>query len=350
MPSSRFTPLPLLAAFVVTLCVSPGPRVSAEQTSTAPREQNVDVQGYAEWRHGDDLIVDGQRVNWTAGARFKGDKTATSFATIPLGYEVNGKGVRQSDGRIVARELEAKPNGVALFEPDLRQSMADVERQWLMAGAAFQTDSEGKEQQIGRLHTTGPDVDRVRRVATRLTPRYLDAKNFRVYVVENKDWNAFAAPNGMIVVYDALLQATTDDELAIIVGHELVHATHEHSRREFKKSMLVQLLALGIVVGTEKIDNTKARAVLQLATVFGFVAWQSGYSRGAEDQADRVGLRYVYEAGYNVGTGPRLWHRFAEKYGNDNAVVNFFFGSHSRSLTRAAHLDAEIALNYSGRR
>ena len=91
-------------------------------------------------------------------------------------------------------------------------------------------------------------------------------------------------------------------------------------------------------------------AVLQLATVFGFVAWQSGYSRGAEGQADRVGLRYVYEAGYNGGTGPRLWHRFAEKYGNDNAVVNFFFGSHSRSLTRAAHLDAEIALNYSGRR
>ncbi len=340
MFSSRSVMCRLLTACLAVGLVNVDAPISADQS--------VDFQGYAEWRHGDDLIVDGQRVVWQPQAKFKGDKTATSFVTIPLGYEVSGKGMRQRDGRIVARELEAKPNGVALFEPDLKQSMADVERQWLTAGVAFHTDEDGKELPIGRLRTTGPDVDRVRRVATRLTPRYLNAKDFRVYVVENKDWNAFAAPNGMIVVHDALLQATSDDELAIVLGHELAHATHEHSRREFKKGMLVQLLALGIVVGTEQIDNKKARAVLQLATVFGFMAWKNGYSRGAEDQADRVGLRYVYEAGYNVETGPTLWRRFAGKYGNDNAVVNFFFGSHSRSLTRALHLEAEIALNYSG--
>ena len=62
-----------------------------------------------------------------------------------------------------------------------------------------------------------------------------------------------------------------------------------------------------------------------------------------------MGLRYVYEAGYDVRKGPRLWNRFAEKYGDQNAVVNFFFGNHSRSLARAKNLDAEIQLNYSSR-
>lgn len=333
----------IVLAVSVALLAPGGRRVAASH------EDTVDVDGYAEWRHGDALIVDGQRVVWSPKAKFKGDKKATSFATIPLGYEVSGEGVRLPDGRIEAREIEAKPNGVALFETDVKASMTEVEDEWLRAGMAFDTNSDGREVRIGRLSTTGPDVDRVRRIATRLTPGYLNPKDFRVYVVQNKDWNAFAAPNGMIVVYDALLRATDDDELAIVMGHELVHATHEHSRKEFKKGMIIQLLALGVAAGTETLDNKKAREVLQLATVFGMLAWKNGYSRGAEDQADRVGLRYVYEAGYDVRKGPRLWNRFAEKYGDQNAVVNFFFGNHSRSLARAKNLDAEIQLNYSSR-
>lgn len=317
--------------------------------AAARHESTVDFDGYAEWRHGDALVVDGQRVVWSPEATVTGDKSVTSFAAIPLGYEVRGQGVRLADGRIEARTIEAKPNGVALFEADVKQSMNEVENEWVRTGLAVRPGRDGHDVRIGRLHARGDDVDRVRRLATRLTPGYLNPRDFRVYVVENKDWNAFASPNGMIVVYDALLRATDDDELAIVMGHELVHATHEHSRKEFKKGMWLQLFALGVAAGTEHIDNTKARAVLQLAGLFGFMAWKNGYSRGAEDQADRVGLRYVYEAGYDVRKGPRLWNRFAEKYGDQNAVVNFFFGDHSRSLARAKRLDAEIALNYPGR-
>jgi len=59
-----------------------------------------------------------------------------------------------------------------------------------------------------------------------------------------------------------------------------------------------------------------------------------------------VGLRYAYESGYDITKGPRLWYRFAKKYGEGNKVVTFFFSDHSRSAARAAKLEKEIAYNY----
>ena len=166
-------------------------------------------------------------------------------------------------------------------------------------------------------------------------------------MIDNKEWNAFAMGNYSIYVFSGLLKDLDDDEVAIVLGHEMVHATHEHTRRQFKKQMWIQLAALGLA-GVEEatIDNEKARVVAQLATVFAATAVSSGYGRDLEDQADRVGLRYAYEAGYDMSKGPRLWNRFAKKYGEEGKVANFFFSDHSLSSARASNLEKQIALNY----
>jgi len=134
--------------------------------------------------------------------------------------------------------------------------------------------------------------------------------------------------------------------MAIVLGHEIAHATHEHTRRQFKKAMWIQLVALGLSGASTEIDDKTARAVAQLLIVFGAQAWQNGYGREMEDQADRVGLRYAYEAGYDITKGPRLWQRFAKKYGESSKAANFFFGNHSLSSARAVNLERQIAFNY----
>lgn len=322
--------------------------LAATALRPAAQEGSVSFNGYAEWRKGDALIIDGQRVRWSPKGKFKGTRDAQNFTMVPLGYEASGKGTRQADGSILAVQMEVKPNGSALFEQDVKKATADMEAKWLKAGHIVEPAADGKEKDGGRLHTSGRDVDRVRGVVTRLVPPYLEATSFRTYVVENKDWNAFACANGMIVVNDSLLHDTNDDELAVVLGHELTHATHEHSRKEFKNSMIVELIAVGAVGGAAASDSKKTAAVVGLASMFTLMAYQNGYSRGAEDQADRVGLRYVHEAGYDVHEGPELWGRFAKKYGDQNQAVNFFFGSHSVATARQRNLEREIALNYSG--
>ena len=313
--------------------------VRAQDDNERGRGEKVD--GYAEWRAGECLIADAQRVCPAPKLKFKGGGEARSFDSIPLGYELKAKGKRQRDGSLLAREVEAKPNGSAMFEGEVRSATDQAEAQARQSGRFGDAKAP-----VGKLIEGGPQVERVRRIVDNLLPGYIPRESVRVYVIENKEWNAFAMGNYSIYVFSGLLDDMDDDEVAIVLGHELVHASHEHSRRQFKKDMWIQIAMLGALGAASTIDSDTQQALAGLAVVAAGTAWKSGYGRGMEDQADRVGLRYAYEAGYDITKGPRLWNRFAKKYGEGNKVANFFFSDHSLSAARATKLEKEIAYNY----
>jgi Zn-dependent protease with chaperone function len=332
------------AAHAVAVALALGSAgLCAEDEAEGGRGEKVD--GYAEFRLGDCLVADAQRVCPAPGLKFKGEGEAKSFATVPLGYELKARGKRRADGTLLAREVEAKPNGSAMFEGEIKSATDQAEAQAREKGRFTEGDGK-KETSVGRLIEEGPRVDRVRHIVDTLLPPYLHPEDVRIYVIENKEWNAFAMGNYSIYVFTGLLDDLDDDEVAIVLGHELVHATHEHSRKQFKRDMWVQLLTLGALGATSTIDDDTKQAILGLAVLAGSTAYRSGYGRGMEDQADRVGLRYAYEAGYDITKGPRLWNRFAKKYGEGNKVASFFFSDHSQSAARATKLEKEIAYNY----
>jgi Zn-dependent protease with chaperone function len=313
----------------------------------ATARERVKLDGYAEWRHGDVLIVEGQRVHVDERTRFSGKGGAKSLGAIPLGYEVKVDGYRHGDGSVLARTIESKRNGSAMFEGELASASDATERHWRQRGYVFAEDGS----RLGELYDDGPEVERVRRIVGRLVPPSYSASSFRAYVVENDAWNAMAAPNGSVFVFSGLLRATDDDEMAIILGHELVHATHEHSRRQYKRNLWTQLGLAGVVAVTEargsSRDNGGGRSTLvHTGALLGALAFQNRYSRQHEDQADRVGLRYAHEAGYDVSKAPDLWRRFARKYGGQPEALNFFFGSHSTPAARSRNLEREIRRNY----
>jgi Zn-dependent protease with chaperone function len=314
------------------------------------KRQKEKFNGYIEWRTNDLLIVDGQRVRVvdTTKVKLRGD--VDFLGDVPLGYEVKGKGIRLDDGVLEVENIELKPNGFAFFEHELSSMFDEVEKEYIRKGRVFDSDEyDNIVDDYGRLLDSGPEVERIRRITEDLVPPYLDPQDFRIYAVENSDWNAMAAPNRSIYVFTGLLEELDDDELAIILGHELAHATHEHSRRQYKRSFITELVtAVPLAIAEAHISGSAGQMLLKFGATFGLLAWENRYSRKQEDQADRVGLRYAYEAGYDVRKGPRLWLRFAKKYGNDNKALNFFFGSHSSALDRAKKLEREIALNYSG--
>ena len=330
-------------ALVVALATLSGTAVSARAETKGKEEK---AEGYLEYREGAALIVDGQKVITAPSTRLDLKEDAKDLGSIPLGYEVKAKGTRRADGSLLASELEAKPNGSALFEKDVRRMTDQAESEYKRAGRFYNQLGKGRTETVGWLSEDGAKVERVRRVVDSLLPSYIDPGDVRVYVIDNREWNAFAMGNYSIYVFSGLLDDLDDDELAIVLGHELAHATHEHTRKQFKKAMWVQLAAMGLTIATTEIDDDTARAVAQLLVVFGATAWQNGYGRNLEDQADRVGLRYAYEAGYDISKGPRLWQRFAKKYGEPGKAVNFFFGNHSLASQRAVNLEKQIALNY----
>ena len=121
---------------------------------------------------------------------------------------------------------------------------------------------------------------------------------------------------------------------------------HEHSRRQMRKGLLIQLGTVAAIAAAEAIDNSGLRTAAQLGSMLGFTAWMSGYGRDHEDQADRVGMRYAYEGGFDVSGAPGVWQRFLAKYGEGDRVTNFFFSDHSLASARRRNLEQELRFNY----
>ncbi len=315
-----------------------GSNVRAEE---GPR---VKLNGYAEFTKNGILVVEGQQVFADGKTKFKGD-AAGGLSSIPLGYEVKVEGRRQRGGNVRATTIEAKPNGSAMYESEVVSATNQIEKAWVNAGEMYMEDGR-RRQSVGDILDTGPEVERVRAIMLRLLPPYVSADDVRVHVVDTNEWNASAMGNGAVWVYTGLLNDMSDDEIAIILGHELAHYTHEHSRKGMKTSMWGQLAGVAGAVGVGAIDSGAARSAAGLGTSLGLSAWQSGYSREMEDQADRVGLRYAYEAGFDITQGPALWQKFRKKYGEDDTMSNFLFGSHSRPTDRIRNINRELRRTY----
>ena len=101
------------------------------------------VEGYAEWQKGNLIIVDGQRVRPAQKVKYK---KIGSLYDIHLGWEVKAKGIRAADGTLVAREIEAKPNGTAMFESEVLQATNEIEQIWVEEGKMFEPGPGGKKQ------------------------------------------------------------------------------------------------------------------------------------------------------------------------------------------------------------
>jgi Zn-dependent protease with chaperone function len=305
----------------------------------------VKLDSYAEWKRGNELVVDGQRVRVDEATKWKGK--FTRLADVPLGDEVRVTGVRQGDGSVLAREFDVRPNGDnALFESDVRAGTAQLEAAWLRERVAFEPAGDGQIKKIGEVSETGPRVDRVRRLVDRLAPPYVDRGKLRVYVIDNKDWNAMAMGNGAIWVFSGIMNDMNDNELAIVVGHELTHYTHEHSRRQARRGIWTQMAGLGVLLAAEAVKSEALKASIAVGASLTLSALTAGYGRDLEDQADRVGLRYAYEGGFPVRGAPLVWQRFLDKYGQENRITNFFFSDHSQASARKKNLELEIANNY----
>jgi predicted Zn-dependent protease len=174
-----------------------------------------------------------------------------------------------------------------------------------------------------------------------VTHSKLEDRRVELVVVNNASINAFAVPGGVIGVHNGLLlYAQTEDELATVLAHEIAHLSQRHFSRgvEFRKKQapinLAAMLAGLVIMATAGGDAGMAAISASQA-----LAQDSAlrYSRSNEQEADRVGMQTLVDAGMDPHAAPAMFERMlqASRYTGGDRIPEFM-RTHPLSENRIA--------------
>lgn len=187
-----------------------------------------------------------------------------------------------------------------------------------------------------------PQLQRLQKIGLRLVPfaaQWNDRSQqwrWELNLITSKELNAFCMPGGKVVFYTGIIDQLklTDDEVAMIMGHEMAHALREHARARIAKSQGTgTLLSLGSqLLGLGQFGDMAASIGTQLITL--------RFSRDDETDADLVGLELAARGGYNPQAAVSLWQKMAQAGGGAGGPA--FLSTHPSGPERIQQLQANV--------
>lgn len=186
-------------------------------------------------------------------------------------------------------------------------------------------------------------TQRLQRIANALIP-HTYAWNERarswqwaVTLIRSNDVNALCMPGGKIAFFTGIIDQLqlSDNEIAMIMGHEMAHALREHSREQLVKNSATSIgISLGSqLLGLGDIGHYAARLGGQLLSL--------RFSRNDENDADLVGLEIAARAGYNPKAAVTLWEKMGNATGS-NANGLSFLSTHPSGPERIRELQRNV--------
>jgi predicted Zn-dependent protease len=201
---------------------------------------------------------------------------------------------------------------------------------------------EEMEAQLNKsaLLITDPElVNYVNGIVCRVAGPYCN--DFRVYLMRNPGFNASMTATGMMQIWTGLIvRATSSDEIAAVVGHEIAHYTRLHSLQRFRDLKSKMATASFFDLGLAILTGVSA-PVGQATAIMSFLA----FNREQETEADLLGTRLLAEAGYDPHASYNVWYKILME--EEAAAVKgrkpgMFSQTHPNSADRASYLNAFV--------
>jgi predicted Zn-dependent protease len=204
----------------------------------------------------------------------------------------------------------------------------------------LQMANEAK-QQNALLPDNHPQVIRLRTIAKRIIPftlewnRRANQWRWQVIALNSKELNAFCMPGGKIAFYTGLLEQLqlTDDEVAMVMGHEIAHALREHARERMGTQTATRLGAglISSLLGLGNVGDSLLNMGGQLLTL--------KFSREDESEADLIGMELAARAGYDPRASISLWQKMSAA---SKGAPPQWMSTHPAGETRIQDLEANL--------
>ena len=187
---------------------------------------------------------------------------------------------------------------------------------------------------------------RLRAIAAKIIPFATDwnprarSWQWEVNLIGSNQINAFCMPGGKIAFYSGILQQLqlTDDEVAMVMGHEIAHALREHARERMGKSAVTHgaariggALAASFFGIDPRITDGIASGGANLLTL--------EFGREDESEADLVGMELAARAGYNPRAGVTLWQKMGAA---QKGAPPQWLSTHPSGKSRIADIEANL--------
>ncbi len=165
-----------------------------------------------------------------------------------------------------------------------------------------------------------------------------NGQQWEVQIVDDDSANAFALPGGRIGVNKGMFKvASNQDQLAVVLGHELSHVVARHGAERVSDSLATQaaVTAGSVYAGTRGMDPNNVQALLGVGAQVGVLL---PFSRTQEAEADTLGQRYMARAGFDPRAAVTLWNKMNAQGGSKPPV---FLSTHPAPGSRSQDLAAQ---------
>jgi len=200
--------------------------------------------------------------------------------------------------------------------------------------------------QKGTLVSSGSQAERVQRVGAAIaeaalrhpdTARIAEGYSWDFVLLRDDQVNAWALPGGHSAVYTGLFTVVqNDDELAVVLGHEVAHALARHSGERMTQGVFVNLGLTVAQVLSGDMDSQSREVLMQSLGIVGQAGVILPFSRQHESEADHIGLLLAADAGYDPRAAITLWTRMGERGGERPPEI---LSTHPSEATRIERLE-----------
>jgi hypothetical protein len=305
------------------------------------------------------ILADGRRIRIEPETQVfygeaMGARPLTSLNDLGPGVSMTYRGKEQVDGTVLASKVTFFRNEREKGEKDLWGTLEAREKP-----ANFLEGKPGELRVGADKYKVLPNKevqDYVERLGRLLVPAFQKAMSsndpnkipFHFVVVVEKEFNAYAYSNGTVVVNSGVFDVLENEaQLAAVLAHEIAHATQEHTYRQLQRNRQRPIeFAPRSRRGTEFYYSRRGMEYDYLRDELELVYFtrRNGYSLTLENQADRVGMEYLVDAGYDPREAPKVWKLALQKFGDNNR--DFFWSNHYSNSERRSFQMVTISTRF----